>query len=579
MGALTVLAGMLVSWCWGVPPASAQSRIQEPILTNDRQVILDWTPAVGDTLTPEERTDLPSLTFEIGKSLGVSISGLTSAVPVTGRGAGALDFDGFEIRVGNVDDFFRVGNEPTQPPASGFSVTGAFQFGSRYVGIGFSDRVDPATAGNPANYSFSPALSVDSISIQANGQTVIVRTAGPLPASTSYTVDVSGVIGEEGEALSNPGSFAFQSADGTVTDIQDIQMNVASYLGQTVTVVAQVYIPVSSGELFLSGFVQDGSGRGINLYGGSTIEPPVNSITNVVEVTGTVSDSTKSISLIEYTASTVAANQPRLGAQKVDLKVASDPRWEGAYIEVTGLVSRIDLLSDPDYIRVVVGRRDTLFTGYRVWRRSAQTDEDFQLLRTYSLLDSTWSFVGGERTFADPDSIIPRGQERDPEFEEGTVVPGPFNGFGYDYAVTSYDAVIDATSFPVRITEFENEDPEDVATPSPVFPGRQARQAIPLLGEVRVVPNPYNPDADYGKQAFPGPPRVQFVNLPRTAHVEIYSVAGDLVRELDKIDDDNVDSIDWDLKNDDGRDVAPGIYVFLVQASGETKTGRFVVAR
>ena len=199
-----------------------------------------------------------------------------------------------------------------------------------------------------------------------------------------------------------------------------------------------------------------------------------------------------------------------------------------------------------------------------------------QLLRTYSLLDSTWTFrVGGARRFVDPDSIIARGTERD-----GTRVPlaGPFNGFAYWYAVTWFAAHLDPVTNPPRAEVFDRQTvAEGMYESNPLYPSKIARAETPLLREVRVVPNPYNPNAAFDKQAFPGGPRVQFINLPSRAKVDVYSVAGDLVRSLNHEDGD--DSLDWDLKNDGGEDVAPGIYLYHVEASGETATGRFVIVR
>ena len=198
------------------------------------------------------------------------------------------------------------------------------------------------------------------------------------------------------------------------------------------------------------------------------------------------------------------------------------------------------------------------------------------LLRTYSLLDSTWTFsLNGPRTFLDPDSIITRGTERD---EERLPLSGPFNGFAYWYAVTWFAAHIDPVSNPPRAEIFDMQTIEEgMYDGNPLYPSRDARVETPLLGAVRVVPNPYNPSAAHDKQAFPGEPRVQFVNLPAQAKVDIYTVSGDLVRSLRHEEQD--DSLDWDLKNGRGEDVAPGIYLYYVETTGGTATGRFVIVR
>src|SRR6185436_15837137 len=157
-------------------------------------------------------------------------------------------------------------------------------------------------------------------------------------------------------------------------------------------------------------------------------------------------------------------------------------------------------------------------------------------------------------------------------------VPGPFNGFTYLYSVTWFNAVVDATVFPFRVTQFDSLQGEGGLVSPPVRPSQVARESHPLLSEVRVVPNPYNPAANFGQQVFPGAPRVQFVNLPPKALIRIFTTSGDEVRAIEKIENAGIDAVDWDLKNANGRDVASGIYVFTVESGGEKITGHFVVA-
>jgi hypothetical protein len=562
------------------PAARAQGvQILEPVETQDRQVILRWTQSTADTLTQAERVTVPIGLFLVDVDLGINTT-FPNASLVRGRGAGAKDQNEYVIRVGNSEDMFREGQEDVPSEPATFQVTGAFQFGKNYIGVGFSNRVNQTQALNAANYGITPgSVTVSAVSLQDNGKTVILDTGSSLPGGTAVTVTVGGISNENGDPLTNPGGFSLQTVSGSVLNIADVRDNRAGLKGQTVTVVGQVTIPVGSRlPGIASGYIQDGSRRGINLYGDPVVAA-VNARSNVVEVSGTVVDTLGSLSLRNYSASVVKSGQPFLGARKLSLEDASGPGWEGTYIEAGGSLARIDKISDSQVTLIEVTRLDTLFTGYRIWRSPSEGKKNFSLLRSYSLLDTTWTFTGDLRIFADPDSIIPGGVSRDPDFDPDEPLPGPFNGFGYLYAVTTFNAVIDATVFPFRLRFFENEDPEDVARPEAVFPGREARVTVPLLGEVKVVPNPFNPSAAYDKQAFPGPARVQFVNLPASATIEIYTVAGDLVTTLEKEEDTNVDSVDWDLTNHDGDDVSPGIYMYRVVYREESKMGHFVIAR
>ncbi len=95
------------------------------------------------------------------------------------------------------------------------------------------------------------------------------------------------------------------------------------------------------------------------------------------------------------------------------------------------------------------------------------------------------------------------------------------------------------------------------------------------LNQVRVVPNPFRASVPWDA---PGGHEVHFTNLPQDARIKIYTVAGDLVAEL--IHSDRVRDFErWNLKNENGRDVASGIYMFRVEAASFSFQDRFIVIR
>lgn len=574
--------------------AAQDPEILGDIVAGNRQVVFEFSSVLGDTLTPEERQTVPDISALVDLDLGINTSGMRNADQLLARGALGRTLTEFVLRVGNFGDFYEVGQGPAVPPLSGLELAGAFQMGRNHVGVAFTNRVNATQALDTFNYSFSPPLSMASAILQDNGQTVILTSSADLPASTSYTVTVTGVSGEGGETLTGPNSAGFQTVAGPVTNIAALYDSLAAYPDTIITptdttvvtlaeadiqatVVGQIYIPAGSRGGTPDAFLQDGSGRGFNLAGG-LLQSEVNDRGNVVAVTGTLTDTTVvGASLVDYASSLVATGQPYLGAKPLLMKDAIDNRWIGTYIQVRGRLARIDKETDPEVPSFNMTVTDTLFGGYQIWRADAETPDHFLLLRTYSLLDTTWTFRPGPlRMFADPDSIILRGTERDPDASD--VLAGPFNGFGYIYAVTWFNAVVDITSIPSHTTIFTMSEPGGASVDEPVYPGNPARVAVPVLGKVTVVPNPYNPDAPYGRGAFPGPPRIQFTKLPRKARVFIYTVAGDLIRILDKADNPAIDAVDWDLKNDGGENIAPGIYMYRVIAQNETTVGRFVVA-
>jgi M6 family metalloprotease-like protein len=66
---------------------------------------------------------------------------------------------------------------------------------------------------------------------------------------------------------------------------------------------------------------------------------------------------------------------------------------------------------------------------------------------------------------------------------------------------------------------------------------------------------------------------VTFKNLPAEARVKIYDIAGDRVIELPTGQDT------WDARNADGREVANGLYIYVITGGGVSVTGKLAVKR
>lgn len=98
-----------------------------------------------------------------------------------------------------------------------------------------------------------------------------------------------------------------------------------------------------------------------------------------------------------------------------------------------------------------------------------------------------------------------------------------------------------------------------------------------------VVPNPYVGAASFESAPYAesgrGERRIEFRAMPSGSVIHIYTVRGDLVQTLRH--DGSADGfVPWDLRTKDNLDVAPGLYVFQVEAPGLGEyVGKFAVIK
>lgn len=81
---------------------------------------------------------------------------------------------------------------------------------------------------------------------------------------------------------------------------------------------------------------------------------------------------------------------------------------------------------------------------------------------------------------------------------------------------------------------------------------------------INVVPNPYYAFSEYESSRLDA--RIKITNLPEKCTIKIYSTNGKLVRQFKK--DSPVTSIDWDLNNIKGIQIASGVYLIHVDVPG-----------
>lgn len=111
-----------------------------------------------------------------------------------------------------------------------------------------------------------------------------------------------------------------------------------------------------------------------------------------------------------------------------------------------------------------------------------------------------------------------------------------------------------------------------------------AGSAKNTLADVAVVPDPYivteiwEPSSPY--LAGRGPMAVHFINLPGQCTIRIFTVQGYLVDTIQHHTDMTNSTAVWDLMTKDNMHIAPGHYIYHVDAPGiGTKIGRFTIIK
>lgn len=102
-----------------------------------------------------------------------------------------------------------------------------------------------------------------------------------------------------------------------------------------------------------------------------------------------------------------------------------------------------------------------------------------------------------------------------------------------------------------------------------LFLSASATFAASDLSGLNVFPNPV--------RVYKGNSTVTFDNLTASVKIVILDTNGRMVREV-TLENSGFQYI-WNLKNDEGDNVASGVYTYLVSTAGATRRGKIAVIR
>ena len=106
--------------------------------------------------------------------------------------------------------------------------------------------------------------------------------------------------------------------------------------------------------------------------------------------------------------------------------------------------------------------------------------------------------------------------------------------------------------------------------------GRPHKVTQAELEEVRVVPNPYVVRSLFNETEYIK--RMRFTHLPQNCKITIFTISGEIVRELEH-HDPYEGNLWWDLRSKNNQEVAPGLYIYVVEAGGKQHIGKFAIVR
>ena len=96
------------------------------------------------------------------------------------------------------------------------------------------------------------------------------------------------------------------------------------------------------------------------------------------------------------------------------------------------------------------------------------------------------------------------------------------------------------------------------------------------LNNIYVTPNPFKVESVYNDG------EVMFNLLPKQCKISIYTITGELIKIINHGSEIEQDGFHmWDLKNENGNTIVPGLYIFVIEAGNglEPRIGKFVVIK
>jgi len=188
--------------------------------------------------------------------------------------------------------------------------------------------------------------------------------------------------------------------------------------------------------------------------------------------------------------------------------------------------------------------------------------------------DDAWAESTGDWVLVDLPDIKQTYRDLGGKTPWGTNLVAPLNSIPYYYALSAYDPTKTAEEagqdLPRAYSPLSNYKKTLTGAPVPVYPSRlyEVGDAVPSLDNVKVVPNPYRGTALWEAQYED---RLKFAGLPPVAKITIFTLAGDMVIEIEHTN--GTDYEFWDLVSRNNQSAVSGLYLYVVEAPDVNTVG------
>ena len=98
-----------------------------------------------------------------------------------------------------------------------------------------------------------------------------------------------------------------------------------------------------------------------------------------------------------------------------------------------------------------------------------------------------------------------------------------------------------------------------------------------MLAKVTVSPNPYLRHSGYNESS--GEHKLKFSKLPTKCEINIFTVSGERVKTIKFEDNGYYGNYFWDQKTGNGDLVAPGLYIYTIEANNHKHISKFAIVR